>query len=147
MSTYEALFDRIRKAVDEATLHPLGKETFLAFENHLIDSRQMSALDQAWNARAGELGVKPPQWWSTWNARALQVTSEPDAIPIANLHRLDLKPGDRLAVIAPDWADAEDTFQRFGEMVQRNLAYADIQAVVFPPGTQLDVVSAERVKS
>lgn len=62
-------------------------------------------------------------------------------IPVANLHRLDLKPGDVLAVIAPDECKSVQALEGFRYQVQYHMrTQLGVKVAVFPPGTKLDVI-------
>lgn len=76
---------------------------------------------------------------------ATEDTPSPDLIPLENLRRLDLRPGDRLAVIAPDWIISERDMGEFSRRVHDQIAtYLDVQVVVFAPGTKLEIVAAQQ---
>lgn len=65
----------------------------------------------------------------------------PVIIQTTTVTTLDLKLGDRLAVIAPPDIDNLAKLDQFTRIVRAQLAeYAGIQAVVFPAGTKLDIV-------
>lgn len=67
-----------------------------------------------------------------------------DTIPLENLRRLDLKPGDRLAVIAPDWITSAWDMSEFTRRVRDQLSeFLDVRVAIFPPGTDLAVVSEQ----
>lgn len=71
-----------------------------------------------------------------------ELFAKANTIPLANLRRLDLKPGDRLAVVLPDGVASASAVDEFAKLVQSQLdeLAPDVRALVFPPGTNLDVI-------
>lgn len=61
------------------------------------------------------------------------------------VQKLNVQPGERLAVIAPEGLSNQGylLFNQWADAVRRIMADAEIECVVFPYGTVLRVVNAE----
>lgn len=63
---------------------------------------------------------------------------QPETIQLGDVRRFTLRPGDRLAVIAPPEIDTPQKLAWFRSAVN---GHVDVPVVVFPHGTDLGVVS------
>lgn len=67
----------------------------------------------------------------------MNAPEQPEPIQLGDVRRLDLRPGDRLAVIAPPELDTLQQLAWFRSAVNDQV---DVPVVVFPHGTELGVV-------
>lgn len=63
-----------------------------------------------------------------------------ELIPLSDIRRLDVQPGETIAIIAPDWATTPEQADELAEYVVPFFAERGTHAIVLPPGTDLAVI-------
>ena len=63
-----------------------------------------------------------------------------ELIPLSDIRRLNVQPGDTIAVIAPDWATGPYQANELAEYVVPFFAERGAHAIVLPPGADIALI-------